>query len=373
MIQYCIILVVLLFTQHSGPGIEASGDLYNRGDSFHATVQDTAGQSKLRLMLLPILFRSPDTGFAGGVLQQLIFRSAGASNPSTLRLDAYYTQENQYHILLRSNNWIRNDQLNLSGKLSVRHWPTSFYGIGNDTSDDDKESFTESLYDISLGARKLIAKSLYLGGGATLRYAEIETFDTSEHLNSGNIAGSGNSFVTGISSDLTYDTRDNHFYPTTGSNHKLNLFGTLKNFGSQYSFLQLSLDARKYVSLPGKQSLAFRGISTFSFGEMPFRMLPAVGGSLRGYPSSRYIDRHLVSIQVEYRVVPVFWRLGFVIFAGTGDVFSGADDIRFNNFKHMAGMGLRYVIFRDENINIRFDFGIGRQSSGDYIDLTEAY
>lgn len=341
--------------------------------AFEPQVIDSTDQNNIRLMLLPILFRSPDTGFAVGVLPQVIFLSTETSNPSTLRMDTYYTQKNQYHFLLRSNNWIQSNQLNLTGKLSLRHWPTSFYGIGNNTSADWKESFTETLYDASLGLSKHVGSNLYLGGGALIRNGKVNSTERGGLLKTEMVRGTGNTFITGMNIGITYDSRDNHFFPTKGSYHKLNLFGSFRGLGSDHKFIKISMDVRKYFSISRIKTLAVRAEGIFSGGEVPFRMLPSIGGSLRGYSSARYIDRHMVSIQLEYRIVPVFWRLGLVVFAGTGDVFSNVDEIQFNNLKDMVGIGLRYVFFRDEKINIRFDVGIGRQSSGDYIDLSEAY
>jgi outer membrane protein assembly factor BamA len=342
-------------------------------ESIRSSQPDTTKPNDIRLMLLPIVFRSPDTGFAGGILPQLIFQKNEEYSPSTLRLDAYYTQNSQYHILLRSNNWIKQDKYNLTAKVSLKHWPTSFYGIGNEIQNDNNESFTETLYEADFDLGKRIDNGLYLGVGSLFRYGKIGSLETEGQLVNSNIPGTGNTLVTGIKSSITFDTRDSHFYPTKGSLHKVYLSGSFNTIGSDYEFIKYGIDARKYISITNNQILAIRAQGTFTIGELPFRILPSIGSSLRGYSSAKYIDKNMFSLQFEYRIVPVFWRLGIVIFAGTGDVFDSIDDIQFEKLKHMAGIGLRYVVFRDENINIRFDFSIGRQSTGDYIDLSEAY
>jgi outer membrane protein assembly factor BamA len=342
-------------------------------DSLHISASDTTDQSSARLMLLPILFRSPDTGFALGVLPQLIFHSGSSTNPSTLRLDSYYTQENQYHILLRSNNWLRKDRLQLLGRGSLKKWPTSFYGIGNDTSEELKETFTEFLYEANVSFKRRVGKSYFIGLGGSVRYAKISSKESGGILAEESIPGSNDTFISGLDATATYDTRDNHFFPASGSYHQLSFYGSPQFLGSDYSFVRLSADLRTYFSVADNQVFAIQATSSVSGGDVPFRMMPSVGRNLRGYSSARYIDKHMFSIQCEYRVVPIFWRLGFVVFAGTGDVFSNINDIKLNNMKHMAGFGIRYVFFRNEKINIRFDFSFGRQSAGDYIDLTEAY
>ena len=365
-------LIYLIFV--SLPAETAFGGHTVNGKDIHQqSISDSTDQDGLRLMILPIVFRSPDTGFAFGVLPQLIFRTATASNPSTLRMDAYYTQNGQYHIQARSNNWLRNDQIQLTGKASIKKWPTSFYGIGSSISSDLQESFTESLYEAEAGFKRRFKRNYFVGAGGSVRYAKISSVEAGGILAAGSVPGSSDSFISGVDAALAYDTRDNLFFPSSGSYHQLNLFGSSKYLGSDYSFLRATADFRKYLRVFDSQVLAIQAVGTFSNGLVPFRMMPPVGGDLRGYSSARYINKHAVSLQMEYRIVPLFWRLGVVFFAGTGDAFSSFSDIDAGRLKHIAGLGIRYVFFQDEKINIRFDISFGRRSFGDYIDLLEAY
>jgi len=365
-------LICLIFI--SLPAKSTSGEHSVEGRGIQqSSLSDSTEQDGPRLMVLPIVFRSPDTGFAFGVLPQLIFRTATASNPSTLRVDAYYTQNGQYHVQTRINSWLRNDQIQLTGKASIKKWPTSFYGIGSSISSNLKESFTEDLYEAEAAFRRRTGANFFVGLGGSVRYAKISSKESGGLLSDGIIPGSEDTFISGINAGIIYDTRDNHFYPSSGSYHQFTVFGAPTFLGNDFSFTRATLDLRQYISVTDLQVLAFQALGSFSGGDVPFRLLPSVGSSLRGYPSSRYIDRHSVSLQMEYRIVPLFWRIGFVFFAGTGDVFNSFKYINTKDLKHMAGFGLRYVFFRGERINIRFDVSFGRQSFGDYIDLTEAY
>jgi hypothetical protein len=133
------------------------------------------------------------------------------------------------------------------------------------------------------------------------------------------------------------------------------------------------VDFRRYIQLFRSNVLALHAVGVRTGGSVPLRMLPSAGSTLRGYSTVRNIDRNMVALQAEYRVVPAAWRFGFVVFAGAGEVFHQPADIRLSRVKYSAGIGIRYVFSRQEKINIRFDYGLGRGSSGDYIDLTEAF
>ena len=102
-------------------------------------------------------------------------------------------------------------------------------------------------------------------------------------------------------------------------------------------------------------------------------MLPGVGRELRGYSSVRFVDRSVVALQAEYRIVPVWWRLGLTLFGGVAEIADTLDSFSFREPKWAVGVGIRFLLFRVEKITIRQDFGFGRDSSGDYLDLNEAF
>ena len=93
---------------------------------------------------------------------------------------------------------------------------------------------------------------------------------------------------------------------------------------------------------------------------------------MRGYFYGRYVDRVFVTGQAEYR--QYFWkRLGFVVFGAFGNVAEKFSDLRFRYTNISAGAGLRLLFNRDEKVNLRVDVGIGRETSGVYFDLEEAF
>jgi outer membrane protein assembly factor BamA len=337
-------------------------------------ISDSTDHKKVSWLVLPIIFKSPDTGIALGILPQVVFRTNSANNPSNIRLDTYYTQQNQYHLLLRSGLWLSDDKLNLNSSISFKKWPTYYYGIGNRFNLPEKELFTEELYEAYFEGTKQVKNQLYLGLGYKIRYGKISVEDDGGLLQYILAAESPVTFISGINTTLKFDSRDHHFYPSRGAYNQFTIYSSLKSIGSDFSFGLLTLDFRRYIPLFRSHVLALQGVGMITLGSIvPFRMLPSLGSQLRGYSSVRHIDRRLVALQAEYRVVPVGWRIGFTVFGGVGEVFNKFEDIHMNRLKYTAGIGLRYIFSREEKINIRFDYGMGRESSGDYIDLNEAF
>jgi outer membrane protein assembly factor BamA len=102
--------------------------------------------------------------------------------------------------------------------------------------------------------------------------------------------------------------------------------------------------------------------------------MAAAGGDiiLRGYARNRFRDRHFWGTQLEYRY-PLWWRFGLVHFAGVGDVYNRPSDIGLPTLKYSIGSGIRFVVNPAERLNIRFDYGYGRQGGQFYLMVTEAF
>ena len=81
----------------------------------------------------------------------------------------------------------------------------------------------------------------------------------------------------------------------------------------------------------------------------------------------------MFSLQAEYRM-PLFWKFGLAGFAGVSEVAPNFNDFDFSQIKWFAGAGLRFAMFPKDRVNLRVDFGFGRDgSSGVYFKLNEAF
>ena len=341
-------------------------------DTF-AEPLDTTRTEGGKWAILPIVFTSPDTDFGIGVLPQYVFRTTPTSHASSVRLDAYYTQQHQFNLTARANIWLPHDRHQATGKAQFREWPNSFYGIGNTHIEGRRERYSETILEVSAAIQRRFGPGRYAGGLFKLRHSAMHERETGGMFDGGTLVGSVGGQAAGAGVYVSFDTREDVLYPLHG--HLINVSSTLyvRLLGSDFAFAQHSVEARQWVHVTGSHVIAFQAVVRASTGSPPFQMLNGVGDVVRGYASKRYTDRHLLAVQAEYRAAPLLWRFGLVTFIGAGQVAHTLGDFGLKRFHIAYGLGLRFQIVRSENINVRWDFGFSRDSSGDYLDLNEAF
>jgi len=142
--------------------------------------------------------------------------------------------------------------------------------------------------------------------------------------------------------------------------------------GSDYAMTDIALDLRKYFPL-GKHTIATQAYLQTQSGDVPFFLLSEMGGyyRMRGYFQGAFRGQTFSTVQAEWRF-PLFWRLGGVAFGSLGQV---SDEITFNqnDIRGAAGAGLRILFNDKENINLRIDYAMGKNTSGFYFTIAEAF
>jgi outer membrane protein assembly factor BamA len=219
-----------------------------------------------------------------------------------------------------------------------------------------------------------VRAGLYLGVHYQLGHEKLLEVEKNGLLAKGNILGSAGGVVSSAGLSVNRDTRNNIFCPSSGGFYGFSVSLSGSAIGSDFDFTAYSLDLRKYFPLFSSHILALQGVMNILTGGPPFQALSELGGDsmMRGYYAGRYRDKNLLAGQVEYRI-PVWWRFGLVGFAGYGDVAGKVSHFKRKDFKYSAGWGIRYLLIRDEKINLRFDFGYGKGSSEFYINISEAF
>jgi len=336
---------------------------------------DTLKKKRSGFTFFPIVFRSPDTKWAGGASVNYYHHASGSqgpSRPSTISPTLIYTQRKQIISALNADLYWHDGTYNPSGSIGYIKFPNTFYGIGHNTSENVAEDYTQRVFFLGLGFRKKVRPSLYFGVHYGFGDGKMLEVEQNGLLAKGDILGSEGGIVSSAGISVTWDTRNNIFYPTSGGVYGFSLTLYNRAIGSDFDFTEYSLGLAKYIPLFSSHVLAFQGVMTIRTGDPPFQSLSQLGGILRGYVASRYIDKNLLAMQVEYRM-PVWWRFGLVGFAGFGAVADQINTFEPRNFKHSVGWGIRYLFVRDESINLRLDFGYGKDSSQFYINFFEAF
>jgi len=170
------------------------------------------------------------------------------------------------------------------------------------------------------------------------------------------------------------DTRPNKFYPLKGTvfDFTSDFFGTA--LGSKYTFQSYKITFNKYWTLPKKQVLAYNAYYCATGGSAPFyaQCLYGANNELRGYTAGRYIDNFMIATQAEDRL-ELPWRFGVVGFVGVGAVMPGGASFRSNQFLPAGGTGIRFMLSKAYHVNLRTDFGWGKDNFTWAVGIGEAF
>ncbi|UCC83977.1 MAG: BamA/TamA family outer membrane protein [Gemmatimonadota bacterium] len=330
------------------------------------------------LIPIPVLYYTPETKLAFGVAAQYYFRPAGAgleARPSTLTPVLVYTTNSQVTAEFYSDLWRNQDKYHFNGYAGYSKFPDKFYGIGNDTSQDDEEDYTPRYARLRASIEQRYFASLFFGVGYQFEHSKLDEVEEGGMLEGGDILGSEGGVVSGGIVLASWDTRDNIFSASRGQYHQLTVDLNGSALASDYDFGRYILDLRGYINTMPDHVLALQGYFGFESGDPPFQHLFLFGGQdlMRGYYLGRFRDKNMIALQAEYRIVPVWWRVGAVVFGGIGDVAAEPSNFALGDFKYSIGGGIRFLLIRAERIALRLDFGFGDGDSGFYITLGEAF
>lgn len=338
---------------------------------------DTVEPKRSGIFFLPFVFYTPETKLAGGGLVNYYFRESGSkltSRPSSIMPSVIYTQNKQIVAELSTYLYWKDEAYYSEGYLAFIEFPAKFYGIGNNTSEDDEEDFTRRFSTLRLNFQKRVQPGLYLGIGYEFEHSELREVEKEGLLAQGEILGSEGGTSSGGAFLMSWDTRNSLFSPSCGGFYQLSASLFDGALGSDYDFVRYVLDVRQYFAVSSSHVAAFQAYARSVTGDPPFQKLSLLGGQnmMRGYYEGRYRDKNMIVFQSEYRM-PIWWRFGLAGFAGFGDVADKVGNFQLSDFKYSLGAGVRYQISPQEGINVRLDFGFGEGTSGLYITFNEAF
>ena len=193
-------------------------------------------------------------------------------------------------------------------------------------------------------------------------------------LSNGELTGTKGGINSGLGLVFMIDTRDNVVSASRGVFLQTSGYVYNAAIGSSFNYSNYNLTFNKYFAIGRRMVLATNTVMNLNSGDTPFIEMARVGGNsiLRGYAQYRFRDYNFIASQIEYRYM-VWNKLGFVAFAGLGDVFNKTQDIESEQLKYSLGGGLRVALDSKEKINLRVDYGVGRGNTGVYVSVTEAF
>ena len=320
--------------------------------------------------VVPIISSNPTAGTGGGVLATLMYKADETSSPSQAIVSAQYTDTDSYNFVVVNKLFIDEDKWQSNTVYTHVYNNTSF---SIDTSefylpiDYLNPDFTVTVDGALEQLVYLIKDNIYVGG--QLFYIsqsfEAKNDDGTLFLVSSGIAKSMQR--GGIGATFSYDTRgkDEKFYPTNSTwiNVALNYFPDF--FGSDATFYNLLVNARKYMPL-GKDNdiLAMQFMGQYCSEDTPDGALGALGmrNIIRGFPIGKYKTRYLNAVQAEYRYTIADTRFRLVPFMGYANLSGGSKGTgdrtnrnRDNGNYYSGGAGVHYILAKKFQLDYRID------------------
>lgn len=310
--------------------------------------------------------------FGLGIVGSGLFRvdpSDKSISPSNVSVVADFSTSGFYMLGIRGNILFPEEDYRIDFNTGFSSFPSRFWGIGYDAGRQDHYS-KYTLEEIYLRAdflKKLVPKA-YMGFITTIRNNSAKKFKEAYMLQD------KSKYATALGGGviLSYDSRDFIPNPAKGLYAKIEQQFYPHFLGSTETFYKTEFVARYYKQAWKGSILAFDLQGTFNNGDVPWSMNAMMGGSyqMRGYFEGRYNDKNLIQTQMEVRQ-HIYRRSGAVAWVGAGNVFPKFSKFEWKNTLPTYGIGYRWEF--KKRVNVRLDYGFGKNESAFYFNINEAF
>ncbi|WP_045454114.1 BamA/TamA family outer membrane protein [Vibrio campbellii] len=335
---------------------------------------ETVDESKLiDWGILPGPFVNPEQGFGIGVAAVGLYTPYDwqKGDPySTVTVTSYGSTSGSYGLGLNNRTYLKGDKVRLLGEAWISHTPGYYWGIGSQAAENDsnKVQYEGQRLQLSPKVAVEIAPNTY----AKLGW-QWQSFNKVDGVD-GDILPSEvtNATSSGVLLGMEYDTRDFEPNPMQGQFLDIEWIANRDSLGSDEDYDNLVANYRLYQQWSDTTIVAMEVYSQSIFGDAPWFDYAQLGDDqrMRGYYQGQYRDKHQLSTQVEIRHT-IDGRHGVVGWLGAGNIAPTYHDLFESSWLPTVGVGYRFAF--KARINVRVDLGVGKDSTGFYFQINEAF
>ncbi|MDR0218211.1 MAG: outer membrane protein assembly factor [Enterobacteriaceae bacterium] len=327
--------------------------------------------------VLPGPFYTPEMGAGVGVAVIGLYRPDKhdhISQNSSLGLSGFASSTGAFGLNFTNYNFLDNDQWRLFISGTINDTPTYYWGSGYQAGkeDDNKADYRSQEFSIHPRALYRVADATYVGLGWDFSSVNASNPEDKAKKYFAESIGGTSVLSSGISTYFSYDTRD--FLPNPQRGQAIELIYTYfaPEFGGDNHFSTTQLQFATYHQLSDKTVLAFDSYARLTDGDVPWNQLSLLGSSqrMRGYYEGRYRDKNIFTTQLELRH-KLDWRHGIVGWIGAGTLGHTPSELGRDHWLPSVGVGYRFEF--KPRMNVRLDFGVGKESTGFYFQVGEAF
>lgn len=392
-------------------------------------------EKKVYLMILPAIASNPTNGLLYGAAASATWYMGPpeSTHLSEAMASIIYTTKKQSINLIKSNLFLENDSWILKGDWRVFFSSAPTYGLGTGPQSAkpvgtgikyQDNIFSEPIPDAQMmefdlirlheTVLKRIGDSRFFAGlGYHLDYhynirGNLLDLDTTPPVITSHYGYSSKYgfdperyFLSGISLNGLYDSRDNPVFPTDGRYAFLSLHMNPEFLGSTKNSTMLWLEYRDYFNLSQKRPRHLIAVWFFGHfvtsGDVPYMDLPAsgwdqFGKSARAYTQGRFRGKELLYVETEYRFpIPIIKKypdlLGGVAFINATTASNhekyhdpnsntdlSADIDLFEYVDPGFGIGLRVMVVKKSKACITLDYAWGKYGAqGFWFGMNETF
>jgi len=326
----------------------------------------------------PVLGYTPETRLyfgAGCVYYLPPSKKYPETNPAVLKLVAVYTLNKQIESNFSGDSYYKNNLYKFIYSISYFEYPDHFFGIGNYTLEENREQYDFDFFNFYINAQRLVRPNIYAGVKTFFENTKVYNVKPGGFFDSLDIIGENGGLNTGLGIWLTYDTRDNIYFPLKGINIDASAVVHNNVLGSDFNYVDYLLEISQFNTIGKDDVLGFNFYSQFVPGNPPFNRLAELGGDkhMRGNFEGRFRDQNYLSLQTEYRIT--FWKYFAInIFGGVGEVADQFSNFSAAGLKYSFGAGGRLFIVPEDKLSLRVDYAFGSEGqSGLYVTFREAF
>jgi outer membrane protein assembly factor BamA len=328
-------------------------------------------------LVVPIPISNPTIGSGLALAGAMFFKTDEQSSSSLVGLGTFYTSNGSKGLGGMTDVSFDQDIYRVKASGGYASVNYDFYGVGNAAGSSGRFvpiNQAGNLFQLLFVGR--VAPHFYVGG--QMRSISIRTgFKlpdvAGEILDNGGPLSKLDTNISTLGVAAIYDSRNKDYSPTGGSLVDADFDIGIHSLIASNDYMRTTVSYSRYDELADGLVLASHASLCGTGGNVPIFELCLMGSNndIRGYGVGQYQDKAMFTEQEELRV-HVFWRFGFVAFAGLGSVAPSID--KFSKILGAGGVGVRFLASEDYGVNIGIDAAVNAAGKSTYyIQVGEAF
>ncbi len=360
------------------PGDPTSVSASSAAEQPQPAAVETAQPKRGEFVFAPMPMVNPTLENGLALMVGYIYRVDVADKttpPSATALGGFKTSNGSWMASLVQSLHLDHDRYRVVGLAAYTNLNYKFYGIGQSAGNAGVSIELNQVGTVGM-IEGLVR--VFPNGYAGARY-QILDMSVATH----DVTIPDGPTIPGADADLRtaalgprfdYDSRDNPFYARKGWQGRMIASFYGKDVGGTRTYQAYDGFVNRYYAAGPKNVVAWHAGVCGVDGPVPFYDLCLLGKNqdIRGYVAGQYRDRAMVAAQAEWRT-ELWWRFGATAFVGGGEVKDSFGALTWKDVLPGYGVGARFTLARRNHVNLRVDYGWGKDSSALYIGVMEAF